>query len=385
MKQPLLGEESELSVKPAKKSIKFNFFKVLQVVLGFFAPLVLGYLLGKSGGDTLHHSRSIPIWAVILGVFPVCFLTLAIHELGHLIAGIYVNFRPYLYIVGPLRIDWNDEAKWHIRLNRNLTFYGGLCVTIPTDTDELLPRFAQVLLGGPFLSLLFAAISFLAAGIFPGLRTPFAFLGIMSFGIFVITMLPTRNDAFLSDGARWLQLRRGGPLADRDAALFHLLALYMAERPSAEWPEKALQAAIAVEDGTIFEAGGRYFKYLQCLQKKDIKEAGIQLNHVLKIASPLNPTLQAEYKLEAAWFYAWHLGDIKAASDQLQHSMSRKIGVSSAEISCAKAAIALRSNNSDEARTLLTAALSELSANRLTLRNRIEEMIESIPKVTSDG
>lgn len=349
-------------------------------LIGGGAMFGFGLLLGKAGKRLIGPLHDVPFWGVLLSIVVVCFLTLALHELGHLLAGLHVGFRPYLYVVGPLRIEWNVGERIRVQLNRNAGLSGGACVCLPADTQDLPRRFAITLLGGPLMSLLVGvfglALALLPTGAPVVVRMQVGLLGTISSLIALVTAIPMPNGAFLTDGARWLRLRRGGLLAERDAALLQMYALTLTGIPTREWPETTLHSALAVEDGSIFEAGAHYFAYLCRLDRREIIQAGTHLDQALEIMEPMNAGLQAAYRLEAAWFAAWHRGDVATAQAFLACVGKGSVGVSEVDFLRVRAAIALRSGEAEEGHALLQQAEKALPAGPTSqwVRENLKEM-----------
>lgn len=197
---------------------------VMALALGA-AGMVVGMRIGASiraagsSGLALDASQK----ALLLGFTIVALLlVLLVHELGHLLGGRLVGFRAFLLIVGPIRLERTGQG-WSLHLNTDLSLFGGLAGSAPTDARDLTRRTAIMVGGGPFVSLLLGAGALLALptlDLLPLQRsTPFStvllFFSLMVFGgastaIGLITLVPLTTSRYLSDGARLLRLFRGG-------------------------------------------------------------------------------------------------------------------------------------------------------------------------------
>jgi hypothetical protein len=149
------------------------------------------------------------------------------HELGHVVAGALARFRFHVYILGPLRVE-RDVGTGQIgaRYNRELGTWGGMAGSFPQDARDLRRRVAMLLAGGPLASLLLAAAAVIALAAAAGAMSPLvrgvvAIAGLFSGGIGLVTLLPMRG----TDGGRLLRLKRGGPPAEREAAVFGIVGL----------------------------------------------------------------------------------------------------------------------------------------------------------------
>jgi hypothetical protein len=339
-------------------------------LLGAAAAALFVHALGKGAISIPGMTKGASTALVMTVLMFTGFLALALHELGHLIAGRWVGFRLHLYVVGPLRIERGEHDRLRLRFNRDLSTYGGMCASLPTDERNLLQRFAFVVAGGPVVSLLAGALAFGAGSALhalPGLaHFSLLLFGMVSTLIGVVTSIPMPNGAYLTDGARWLRLRRGGPLAERDEALLHCYALTMAGRAPADWPEALVAKAIAITDDSIFEGAARYFAYAQALEQNRVAEAESHLDRCLAIMGQKNAALAMPYRLESAWFAAWHRNDpatAQALLEQAGKSSSRKEPWDRLR---AKAAIALRTGDQAAGRDLLKQALTALPDGAMT-------------------
>ncbi|MBD0321669.1 MAG: hypothetical protein ICV87_15140, partial [Gemmatimonadetes bacterium] len=140
-----------------------------QVVGGMLFGAVFGgfaaYFIIESGPTlALGAAGKVALASVAVAAFP---LLVGVHELGHLLGGMAVGFRPLLFMVGPLRVERTGE-----RVRTSFTFrnamFGGLAACVPMDTRDLRRRTLWLIAGGPLASLaggaLFLAARPLAAG-----------------------------------------------------------------------------------------------------------------------------------------------------------------------------------------------------------------------------
>lgn len=158
----------------------------------------------------------------ILIYAPMAFLVAsALHEGGHLLAGLAQGFKFHWFVAGPIGIRRNDQDKITLYMETNLSLWGGISATIPkTVRDENIGKFANVLLAGPLASLIVGCF-----GLWIALQWDLAFLllvGAMSIGMAVSTLMPLKNGAFYTDGARWLRMLPGAKTRKLEAAIWEL-------------------------------------------------------------------------------------------------------------------------------------------------------------------
>lgn len=329
-------------------------------VLGAALAWTLIAVVGGSGtaADPIVGSlRPVEIGAAVVGIVAVVWGVLAWHELGHLVAGWAVGFRFALLIVGPLRV-YRTADGLRLGLNRTLALYGGLAASVPpagaepTDASDaegqsdaedpsdaqeeempgsarasLTRRTAWMVAGGPLASLaggvlaLAAYVGFGLDVVRPGpwaVTAWFVGQGLLFFGstsllILVVTLVPARTSGFRTDGARLLQLWRGGATAPRDEAITMLTGYSLGGVRPRDWPDDAVERAIARRDRTLEEAVGHVFAYVRALDQEAIGAAHAHLQRTLVLAPETPESLQAQAYAEAAYLEGRYRQDASAA------------------------------------------------------------------------
>lgn len=138
----------------------------------------------------------------------ICFIiSSTVHELGHILTGLKEGFKFNLFVAGPLGIKRDEKDKIVFYIEKDVSLWGGLGQTIPTNNHKNnYKKFSHVLLGGPIASLILGIVSLLI-----GINTKYIFfilLGSISLSMGIACLLPLRNGAFYTDGGRWLRMRR---------------------------------------------------------------------------------------------------------------------------------------------------------------------------------
>jgi len=122
-------------------------------VVGILVMVGAGMLVGYSAARFFAQGQAAaPLpWEQKLAVVPIfvvaIFIGLALHELGHVIAGLMVGFKFRMYIVGPLMIE-REEGRLRFKWNRNLNLFGGMALCLPQDAWQLARRFIWFASGG---------------------------------------------------------------------------------------------------------------------------------------------------------------------------------------------------------------------------------------------
>ncbi|MEO0473115.1 MAG: M50 family metallopeptidase [Bacteroidota bacterium] len=212
------------------KQLKKLFFFILMAGGG----AAIGYLATKSLGIT--KDPSIPSeWrmGMLALIIPVILIVLAVHEWGHVFAGLRNNFAFRMFVVGPFM--WQKEGeKLVFQWNTKLNLFGGLAVCLPRGTENLRKRFMWYAFGGPLASLLLAGFAVLMWSVLKGisfdwigpylLKEFFMLTGLMSGLIFLVTILPFHSGGFYSDGARIRLLAQNTPEAEQEIFVLNMIA-----------------------------------------------------------------------------------------------------------------------------------------------------------------
>ena len=126
-----------------------------------------------------------------------------------------------MLIIGCIGLKRTKTGKLVFYFEKNPAMWGGVASTSPIKENENnIKVFTKCLLGGPIASIIMGLL-FLIAGIF---SFDFLFLmGIMSFAIGVVCLIPMKNGLTYTDGKRLLRLRGGGQGKAEEIALFKIM------------------------------------------------------------------------------------------------------------------------------------------------------------------
>jgi len=297
----------------------------LGVVGGLF-----GYGIGSlAKGDSSGTEPSInEFFIIVISVLFLGWLVLLIHEVGHLIGGRIAGFRFMLLVVGPLKVlrEGNDIR---LRLNTSLALAGGIAASAPMDAYNLRRRMITMVAGGPAASLLLAIMcsgSFLVLlAVTPtpinervALLLPMA--GLMSFAVFLITIIPARTSGFFTDGARLRMLLRAGSQAERWSALVAIYAASLGGQRPRDWSVELIQQATDLPDGTLDDASGYLLAYYWALDQQEYEKAERYLAYALGFRATLPALIRASLALEAAYLAAHYHRNPQAARAWLQQA-----------------------------------------------------------------
>ena len=205
-----------------KSRSKISRQQIFVVLIWLAIGAVVGYVLGALIGG--NHPPGFTLgWRLLL--IPAMLISwifcVGFHELGHVVAGLGARFSFRMFILGPFMLE-RDSHGLSFKWNRDFNLAGGMAMMLPTDDQGLRSRFTAYAMGGPLASLLLAIACILVSnsGVFGSAPSAYfleqgLFLtGLISGLIFILSALPMQAAGFLTDGARILQLLRGGPRAE---------------------------------------------------------------------------------------------------------------------------------------------------------------------------
>lgn len=154
--------------------------------------------------------KTMELWHALL-LLPIGFLTILIHELGHLSGGMLRGMSFLMLVVGPLQWTVRTDGGVRFGWNFNPSLMGGLAAATPDRERPLLSQLLGMVTGGPLASLLLGVGAMMIASQFEnGWRVLLLLTGLMSLLIFVVTAIPFRSGGMQSDGWQLIELLRGG-------------------------------------------------------------------------------------------------------------------------------------------------------------------------------
>ena len=230
-----------------------------------------------------------------VSVVAAFYLMVAVHELGHLVAGSSVGFRGLSFRVGPL-----IRRPFQVSLYRGPgAVVNGVAELVPVATDKLAGRGAVMILGGPAANLLSALVMVLLPfpiTIFSGCFIAF------SIANGVNDLFPFESRLGVSDGRRiWMLLRERG---ERWLALLRLGSEInygaLPESLSADF----LAKAIAVRDDSVDTMTAHAIAYWAAFHQHKDREAGQLLETSLAYSRHASPVIREALMSDAAVFLA---------------------------------------------------------------------------------
>lgn len=309
--------------------------KIIWGILLLSVGIGFGYGLGSLLSGTLDKEAlglDVSTTTLMISLILSIFLVLLIHELGHVLGGLAYGNRFALLIAGPLKVEnENGKLKWGI--NRNLGAFGGLAMTIPTNTDNFKARRTTTVAAGPGASLLLALLALAPVFLLPlhALPSYFRFfllcLGFLSFTIFVVTIIPMQSGGFMSDGAQLINIYRNNPTANRYEALLQLVAeLQQGKRPK-DISEEQIEKITSLGYDDTFGLSGLNYLYYRAIDRREWEDAEKYMKLFQEKIEVFPKAFQNALWTEVAIYYSLISPDLQRAShlkDQLSKHLLRE-------------------------------------------------------------
>ena len=220
----------------------------------------------------------------------------AIHEAGHLVAGLQAGFRFSSLGIGPLQID----RPFRVSFSRGRGA-GAMAWTrmFPDDSDRLAQRTLMMATGGPVASLLTGIVVLLL----PVPKGLFLFwLCALSLLVGVTNLIPFRSRALLTDGWRILTLLQDREGAERWMAVIKLGSELRKGVSPERLPDEFLRKAIAVKDNTPDTVAAHAIAYASALARHDDARAAEYLETCLQYSGCASPLTQKALMSDAGVF-----------------------------------------------------------------------------------
>ena len=226
----------------------------------------------------------------------VCYIIAGIvHELGHVLAGIFQGFKFYMLVVGPfgLKRDKNDKIVFYIE--RNTAYWGGVGGTFPpNDNPDNFDKFGRILLSGPLTSIIFGLLMLPLA-----INTETMVLDLlaaMPIGMGIVSLIPMKTGAFYSDGGRWMRMRRD-PTRKVELALWNIVQKAGLNQKYMNINVDDVDVLINDnEDSTKYM--GNYFLYLHYKDRNDLVKTEEQKLILNKLSSKVSKHISMVYPVE---------------------------------------------------------------------------------------
>lgn len=201
-----------------------------------------------------HGSRDKVI--ALAGIPLALMAALAIHELGHLIVGLWEGFKFQMFVVGPLGAK-EEQGKVKFYLNTNLAYFGGLAATTPINNDPSnAQKMARIVIAGPITSILYMFACFLMGQFIGGSFALWLYTsGITSIAIFFATTVPSKTGMFFTDRKRYQRLTTPGNEQEVEVAMLRIIGGYAQKESYRDVDKADIEKLITDPDPSIQHYG----------------------------------------------------------------------------------------------------------------------------------
>jgi hypothetical protein len=378
------GSVANPSPKPQRKSAG------AQIIALVFGGMLFGAGSGFAIGRLLKHDLAgfhPHAWSLAF-VALAMFLTLALHEAGHVALGLANGMRFRIYVVGPLRIE-REDGKLTVSFNRLPALWGGLAGCVPKDYKaDLRSPMLWFTFGGPLFSLL--GILVLRPGVAllkssSDLAAGLVMLGITSGAVAVVTLIPMRVAGFTSDGARLLALLRNREEGRRWTAMAAVAGLSIVERPR-NWPAELVELLGDAQDGSSDAVSVCLLRYLWHADRSESSFAAVWLERALDNIQAYPEAMRPAVYCAAASHYARHSDD--AAKARQYMDLAEGPGLQNRKaLHSIRAAVLIAEGRTAEAVKELDQAEADLTGKPSSLaeaaREDLAELRESLARMES--
>lgn len=185
-------------------------------------------------------------WPLVIGgLLLATWISITVHELGHLAGAVLSGLSPLMLFSGPLQIEFRSDRPYG-SFNRHRATWGGLAVAIPGRSHGLGKRQAiWMVAGGPMASGLAALACFVLIPSTGGIASLWILqVGLLSAAIAMGTLIPLQSGGFASDGRQLWQLLRGNKQALQRLRLAAIIGRNFSGHRPADWDFDELQSIV---------------------------------------------------------------------------------------------------------------------------------------------
>jgi hypothetical protein len=284
-----------------------------------------------------------------------CFLSVAVHEAGHVLGGWACHMKLRRLEIGPF--DWRIRSgKWEFHFDRGkILTSSGCAAMVMTRLKNLRSQRVYIAAAGPVASLMLGAVALLATLSAPGrpwqsiwlVSSVTATLGLLSFAI---NLVPLRPDDQYSDGAHIYQTVTNGPWADVHM-IFSLVAssVVTSMRPRDYEIERLTRAARFLKrgrEGMLL----RLFAYMHFADCGNIPKALLWLAEAEAFYGDIAEKVPADLHPEFVFANAFYKRDAVAARMWWQLMEAKGVTRFDSDYWKARAALAWIENRTEDSR-----------------------------------
>lgn len=264
--------------------------------------------------------RIVPFGLAVAGFLIGLWIHVALHEVGHALAGILAGQRVFGAGLGRWRLE-RGQHRWRLRRSATRSGLGGFVALAPVDPSaDSRWRQCVYLSGGVLMNLGVAAAGFACLRLTtPGagwvaLLTGFSLAALM---LGVVNLLPFRSHGWHTDGlAMWLLLR-GGREGGLRMAIVRLVGLGLAGVRPRQWKTAWLPDSGIETDDPMLAAGSETLRWVHAVDRRDAAQADIAALQLLQRFHRVPEAMQAALAVNLATHVARFHPDAEVLAEWL--------------------------------------------------------------------
>ncbi len=199
--------------------------KAITFVAALFAATLAGASIASLTEGFMGEIEILlpPLYVSAPALLVLAFISILIHEMGHVVGGLLARFKFVLLIVGPLKV-MNQAGRMVLSVNRVMQVSSGLSLCVPIRMQPASKSLFLFVAGGPSASMIAAAVfAFITTNLLglvdshpiAGYAISFSIFGaLFNAGVGVVAFLPFETRGLDSDGRLLLDLIKGGRKAE---------------------------------------------------------------------------------------------------------------------------------------------------------------------------
>lgn len=289
-----------------KRFFKSALWFALSIGIGL---VTVRLILSFPGPETSSSSFTALLLSIPVAFLLAYYITILIHELGHVIAAWLVDFQFVGLIVGPIKVWKNTDGLTVSYSGFKAGQLQGRALSVPSDAHNLKRRLLWMFVGGPLATLLQLLVISLIGVLMNGLTVPYfvghliTALNFSSTLILLFTILPYNRQGIYSDGLRiWILL------FDESRAEFMVgfHRIVVASMSGTRLGDLNLEPLLNIIDEIKVpqdKLSIRLLHYRHILDQDDEEQAAMTLNECLDLLGHLPNTLIAVFVYAEAAYY----------------------------------------------------------------------------------
>jgi hypothetical protein len=254
-------------------------------------------------------------------LLPALYVCIALHELGHLTAGILAGFDVRSCTVGGISFH-RDRGPWRVSFHWRRLLDGGSAGVLPVKRLLRSRDYAWMIAGGPIASLMLAA----ALLIVPRLHGGGAANTLALASLMIVAACLPYGLASPTDGSKLVMLWRNPEAGAAWIALFELLAQDASGVEPRDWDAETCRRVGRLPARAPEGITARILAYVRCLDCHEIDQAATLLEEALASSGRARDHMRAILFREACTFQARYRKDAASARVWAERAAAFKDG-----------------------------------------------------------